>query len=55
VNIPDMPAALNELFGSMIAMDDPRHARLAQHRLARLHGRRRSRACRATSSGAPAS
>jgi methyl-branched lipid omega-hydroxylase len=28
VNIPDMPAALNEFFGSMIAMDDPRHARL---------------------------
>jgi cytochrome P450 len=28
VNIPDMPAELNEFFGSMIAMDDPRHARL---------------------------
>ncbi|HEY8156823.1 MAG TPA: cytochrome P450 [Myxococcota bacterium] len=28
VNIPDLPAELNEFFGSMIAMDDPRHARL---------------------------
>jgi methyl-branched lipid omega-hydroxylase len=28
VNIPDMPVELNEFFGSMIAMDDPRHARL---------------------------
>ena len=28
IQIPDLPAALNEFFGSMIAMDDPRHARL---------------------------
>ena len=28
VNLTDMPPQLNELFGSMIAMDDPRHARL---------------------------
>ena len=28
VNLSDMPPLLNELFGSMIAMDDPRHARL---------------------------
>src|SRR5258705_6458932 len=28
VNIPDMPAALNEFFGSMIAMAGPPHARL---------------------------
>ena len=28
VNLTDMPQELNELFGSMIAMDDPRHARL---------------------------
>ncbi len=27
-NIPDLPAAMNEFFGSMINMDDPRHARL---------------------------
>ncbi len=26
--IPDLPAELNEFFGSMIAMDDPRHGRL---------------------------
>ncbi len=26
--IPDLPAELNEFFGSMISMDDPRHARL---------------------------
>ncbi len=28
VNIPDLPTEMNEFFGSMIAMDDPRHARL---------------------------
>jgi cytochrome P450 len=28
VQIPDLPEELNEFFGSMIAMDDPRHARL---------------------------
>jgi cytochrome P450 len=28
VQIPDLPVELNEFFGSMIAMDDPRHARL---------------------------
>jgi len=28
IQIPDLPAELNEFFGSMIAMDDPRHARL---------------------------
>jgi cytochrome P450 len=28
VNISDMPAEINEFFGSMIAMDDPKHARL---------------------------
>ena len=28
VNIGDMPAEINEFFGSVIAMDDPRHARL---------------------------
>ena len=28
VQIPDLPAEMNEFFGSMIAMDDPRHARL---------------------------
>ena len=28
VNIGDMPPAFNEFFGSMINMDDPRHARL---------------------------
>ncbi|MBI2710586.1 MAG: cytochrome P450 [Actinobacteria bacterium] len=27
-NIPDMPTEFNEFFGSMINMDDPRHARL---------------------------
>jgi cytochrome P450 len=27
-NIPDLPEAFNEFFGSMINMDDPRHARL---------------------------
>ncbi len=26
--IPDMPEAMNEFFGSMISMDDPRHGRL---------------------------
>jgi len=28
IQIPDLPPALSEFFGSMIAMDDPRHARL---------------------------
>ncbi|ACY97156.1 MULTISPECIES: cytochrome P450 [Thermomonospora] len=28
ISIPDMPTELNEYFGSMINMDDPRHARL---------------------------
>ncbi len=28
VNIPDLPPEFNEFFGSMIALDDPRHARL---------------------------
>ena len=28
VNIPDLPQDLNEFFGSMISMDDPRHGRL---------------------------
>jgi len=28
VNVTDMPADFNEFFGSMISMDDPRHARL---------------------------
>jgi cytochrome P450 len=28
VNIADLPPDMNEFFGSMIAMDDPRHARL---------------------------
>ncbi len=28
VNIPDLPTEFNEFFGSMIALDDPRHARL---------------------------
>jgi cytochrome P450 len=28
VSIPDMPAPLREFYGSMIEMDDPRHARL---------------------------
>ena len=28
VQIPDLPQELNEFFGSMISMDDPRHARL---------------------------
>jgi methyl-branched lipid omega-hydroxylase len=28
VNIADLPEQMNEFFGSMIAMDDPRHARL---------------------------
>jgi cytochrome P450 len=28
IQIPDLPEELNEFFGSMIAMDDPRHARL---------------------------
>jgi cytochrome P450 len=28
INIPDLPPELNEFFGSMIAMDDPRHGRL---------------------------
>ena len=27
-NIPDLPPEFNEFFGSMINMDDPRHARL---------------------------
>ena len=27
-SIPDLPAEFNEYFGSMINMDDPRHARL---------------------------
>ncbi|MFI5316827.1 MAG: cytochrome P450 [Myxococcota bacterium] len=27
-NIPDLPAQMNEFFGSMLNMDDPRHARL---------------------------
>jgi cytochrome P450 len=27
-NIPDLPAAFNDFFGSMINMDDPRHGRL---------------------------
>ncbi|NLV55360.1 MAG: cytochrome P450 [Acidimicrobiales bacterium] len=27
-NIPDMPPAFNEFFGSMINLDDPRHARM---------------------------
>jgi cytochrome P450 len=28
VNIPDLPQEMNEFFGSMISMDDPRHGRL---------------------------
>jgi cytochrome P450 len=28
IQIPDLPEELNEFFGSMISMDDPRHARL---------------------------
>ena len=28
INIPDMPADMNEYFGSMISMDDPRHAHI---------------------------
>ena len=28
IQIPDLPAELNEFFGSMIAMDDPRHGRM---------------------------
>jgi cytochrome P450 len=28
IQIPDLPEELNEFFGSMIAMDDPRHSRL---------------------------
>jgi cytochrome P450 len=28
VSIPDMPAELNEFYGSMISMDDPRHAKI---------------------------
>ncbi len=28
VNIPDMPPEMSEFFGSMICMDDPRHARI---------------------------
>jgi cytochrome P450 len=28
VNIPDLPPEMNEFFGSMICMDDPRHARI---------------------------
>jgi cytochrome P450 len=28
VNIPDLPQEMNEYFGSMISMDDPRHAHL---------------------------
>jgi cytochrome P450 len=28
INIPDLPPELNEFFGSMISMDDPRHGRL---------------------------
>jgi cytochrome P450 len=45
-NIPDLPVELNEFFGSMINMDDPRHARLRRivsrgftpRALARLQG-----------------
>ncbi len=36
-NILDMPPEFREFFGSMINMDDPRHARLRQHRVAGLH------------------
>ncbi|HEX6470347.1 MAG TPA: cytochrome P450 [Streptosporangiaceae bacterium] len=28
INIPDMPSDMNEYFGSMISMDDPRHANI---------------------------
>lgn len=28
INIPDMPGDLHEYFGSMIVMDDPRHAKI---------------------------
>ncbi|RAY10821.1 cytochrome P450 [Actinomadura craniellae] len=28
INIPDMPPDMNEYFGSMISMDDPRHAKI---------------------------
>ena len=28
MSIPDMPADLNEFYGSMISMDDPRHAKI---------------------------
>jgi cytochrome P450 len=28
INIPDMPTDMNEYFGSMISMDDPRHAHI---------------------------
>ncbi len=46
MQIPDLPEELNEFFGSMIAMDDPRHARLRRivsrgftpNQLARLQG-----------------
>jgi cytochrome P450 len=45
-NIPDLPEAFNEFFGSMINMDDPRHGRLRRivsrgftpRQLARLEG-----------------
>ena len=33
---------MNEFFGSMITMDDPKHFRLRSHRLARASRRRRS-------------
>ncbi len=50
--IPDLPEELNEFFGSMISMDDPRHARLRRivsrgftpRALKRLEGEARRRA-----------
>ena len=36
-NIGDMPVEINEFFGSMINMDDPKHLRLRNIVLAGLH------------------
>ena len=36
-NIGDMPTEFAEFLGSMINMDDPKHARHASHRVPRVH------------------
>ena len=52
IQIPDLPAELSEFFGSMIAMDDPRHGRLRRIVSRGFTPAPAARAPGATSSGA---